>query len=252
MAEIVMTPTDKVIYRLKNLTPKPIRRFARQILPGKERRYVGTDKVSGELQAELLKREGCTPDSKVLELGCGHLHAGVPLMRYLKKGNYVGVDPNEWLRQHAMKKRHVRHLVEEKQARFLTVDTFDASSLGIKFDFILSHSVLSHCAHWQLEQFIRNASKVLAPTGKLLVSICLAEGNAFGSPGTPNREDSMDKEWVYPGSSWFKLSTVKTTAELHGLSVNCLAAYTEFYTKVRPDEYHDWLVFCSKAAGRIE
>jgi cyclopropane fatty-acyl-phospholipid synthase-like methyltransferase len=252
MADIVMTPTDKALYRLKHLTPRPIIRFLKQILPGKEKRYVGTTEVSGELQFELLKREGCTPDSKVLELGCGHLHAGVPLMRYLKKGNYVGVDPNEWLRQHAMKKHHVRQLVEEKQARFLSVDTFDASSLAIKFDFILSHSVLSHCAHWQLEQFIRNSSKVLAPGGKILASIRLAEGNAFGSPGTPDKEDSMDKEWVYPGASWFKLSTVETTAESLGLTVNCVPAYTEFYTKVRPTEYHDWLVFCWKAAKGIE
>jgi SAM-dependent methyltransferase len=100
-----------------------------------------------------------------LEIGCGRLHAGIPLMQYLDKGNYVGVDPNEWLRQTAIKNRHVRQVIEEKQPRFLSVDDFDASELGIKFDLVLSHSVLSHCAHWQLEIFLRNVGKVLAPGG---------------------------------------------------------------------------------------
>jgi cyclopropane fatty-acyl-phospholipid synthase-like methyltransferase len=105
----------------------------------------------------------------VLEIGCGCLHAGIPLIQYLEKGNYAGVDPNEWLRQKAMKKRYVRQLVKNKQARFLSVEDFDASELGIKFDFVLSHSVLSHCAHWQLEQFLRNIAKVLTPQGRILL-----------------------------------------------------------------------------------
>src|SRR4030043_451434 len=119
------------------------------------RRYVGTDEVSGRLQLELLKREGCRPASRVLELGCGCLHLGIPLMQYLDKGNYVGIDPNEWLRQKVMKNHDIRQIVEAREARFLSVDDFDASELGVQFDFTFSHSVLSHCAHRQLEQYLR-------------------------------------------------------------------------------------------------
>ena len=35
--------------------------------------------------------------SHVLEVGCGCLSAGVPVMRYLQRGHYVGIDPNRWL-----------------------------------------------------------------------------------------------------------------------------------------------------------
>jgi cyclopropane fatty-acyl-phospholipid synthase-like methyltransferase len=214
---------------------------------GDAKQYVGTDQVSGQIQFELLKREGCVPASRVLELGCGCLNAGIPLIRYLEKGNYVGVDPNEWLREAAMEKHHVRQLVKEKQARFLSVDNFDASEFGIKFDLVLSHSVLSHCAHWQLEQFLRNVANVLAPRGRILASIRLAEGNAYGSYGTPDKEDSMDEEWQYPGVSWFKLSTVMKTADKQGLTAVHVPEYTEFYTKTRPREFHDWIVFSWKA-----
>src|SRR6476646_9038124 len=109
--------------------------------------YVRTDEVSGQLQFELLKREGCEPTSKVLEVGCGCLNAGIPLMRYLRPGHYVGIDPNDWLREAAMERRQIRRLVENQRPTFLSRSDFDASELGQTFDYVLSHSILSHCAH---------------------------------------------------------------------------------------------------------
>ena len=224
---------------------KPLSRHEWVLPKGLEdpKRFVGTDGVSGQLQLELLKREGCTRDSTVLEIGCGNLHAGILLIQYLEKSRYVGVDPNKWLRRKTLKNLWASELIREKQARFLSVDNFDASKLGTRFDFVLSHSVLSHCAHWQLEQYLRNAGKVLAPGGHILASICLAEGNAYGSSGTPDKEDSMDETWQYPGISWFKLATVISTAGRCGLTVVHKPEYTEFYVKTRPLECHDWLVF---------
>lgn len=212
--------------------------------PDDARQYVGTDPVSGQLQLELLKREGCKPDSKVLEIGCGRLHLGIPLIQYLQNNNYVGIDPNEWLRQAALREDRYSQLVADKGAVFLSGDSFDASELGIQFDFIFSHSVLSHAAHWQLEQFLQNSAAVMAPAGRLLSSIRLAEGNEYGSQGTPDRKDSMDEEWQYPGNSYFTLATVVKTAGKFGLEATHVPEYTEFYTKTRPKEFHDWIV-CS-------
>src|ERR1700686_3819341 len=102
-----------------------------------------------------------------------------------------------------MKNQKVRQLVKKKRARFLSVEDFDASQLRIQFDFVFSHSVLSHCAHWQLEVFLKNICKVLAPDGRILASIRLSEGNPHGSTGTPDGQDSRDATWQYPGVSWF-------------------------------------------------
>lgn len=246
-----MSSTQRTHNPLRKLQRSVAKRFFR--LVGWKRLedakiYVGTDETSGQLQFELLKREGLARSSRVLEIGCGALHAGVPLMQFLEQGHYVGIDPNEWLRQKAMERKpDVRRLVEEKEARFLTVDDFDASSLGLKFDFVLSHSVLSHAAHHQLEQFLRNASKVLAPQGRIVASIRLAEGNAYGSPGTPDKQDSMFKDWQYPGVSFFKMSTIVSTADALGLAAVHKPEYTHFYTRTRAHEYHDWFVFSRKA-----
>jgi len=213
-------------------------------------RYVRSDRVSGQWQFELLKREGCKPFSKVLEIGCGCLHLGIPLLGYLEEGNYVGVDPNEWLRNSAMKDETVAELVQDKKAVFLSVDDFDAGPLGRTFDLVFAHSVMSHFAHWQLEVFLRNTSKVLAPGGKIIASMALAEGNVYGNPGRPDKQDSMDEKWVYPGSSFFTLRTVEQVAAKiatpgapFGLAVTNVQEYTAFVTATQPDHCHDWLVF---------
>jgi hypothetical protein len=96
----------QVIHKVLNLLQKIVYSVIRRICGlrlADAKRYVGTDEVSGQLQVELLKREGCVPTSKVLEVGCGCLNTGIQLIRYLEKGNYVGIDPNEWLRQVALK-----------------------------------------------------------------------------------------------------------------------------------------------------
>lgn len=209
---------------------------------GNAKFYVQTDARSGQLQLDLLKKEGLTPDSKVLEFGCGCLHLGLPLIQYLNEGNYVGVDPNAWLREETLKDPESERWVTKKRATLLTRDDFDASHLGVKFDCIFSHSVLSHCAHWQLEQFLTNCSKVLTPNGFILSSIRLAEGNAFGSRGSKNKQDSLHQTWQYPGVSWFKLSTIERLAEDVGLNTSYKPQHTEFYTAVRQKEIHDWLV----------
>lgn len=205
--------------------------------------YVATNKVSGASQFEILKREGLKPSSKLLEIGCGCLNAGEYFIEYLDRGNYVGVDPNEWLREAAMKLRNTRRLIADKKSTFLSNDKFDASSLGINFDYIFSHSVLSHAAHWQLDQYLENSKGVLAPNGVMLASIRLAEGNSYGSGGSPNKSDSMDKEWVYPGVSWFRLSTIAEAAAKQGLKAVHKPEYTEYHIKHRPGEFHDWVVF---------
>ncbi len=142
-----------------------------------------------------------------------------------------------------------RQLVESKRASFLYVDDFDASALGRSFDLVLSHSVLSHAAHWQLPLFLHNVGKVLAPGGRIVASIRLAEGNAFGSGGSPDGRDSDDESWVYPGVSWFTLATVERHARSEGLGVSLKPEHTAFYTAGRNRERHDWLVF-QRISGR--
>ena len=147
-----------------------------------------------------------------------------------------------------MEVAEVRGLVERARPTFLSGDDFDASSLGIEFDHVLSHSILSHAAHFQLGQFLENVGKVLAPEGRIVASLRLAEGNRWGNRGSKDGEDTLAKKWRYPGGVWFKKSTVEETAGEHGLVATQGPLYTELRTDGRPREVHDWFVFSKKAS----
>lgn len=205
--------------------------------------YVGNDAVSGFLQCDLLKQVGCLPTSMVLDIGCGALYAGFFIAQYLETGRFVGMEPNKWLIDAALEQKEIQEIMTSKQAQFLYREDFDASSLGIKFDYILSHSILSHAAHWQLGQFLKNTCAVLAPNGKIIASLRLAEGNSLGNSGTVDRKDSGDKEWLYPGNSFFELNTIINTAANCGLKAEYKPEYTKFFTDVNYSEFHDWFVF---------
>lgn len=204
--------------------------------------YVGSTVKSARFQFTFLQEIGLKKDSKVLEIGCGALHASRYLIDFLDPKHYVGIDPNPWLREYSVaKSKHLAELIDKKKPVFIDNSEFDASEFGIQFDYILSHSVLSHAAHTQLEQFLKNTSKVLAKEGKILASIRLAEGNHFGSEGTPNKKDSLDDEWVYPGVSYFTKETIEKTAGKFGLTVSYRDDFTRKLTSFRKPEFHDWI-----------
>lgn len=204
--------------------------------------YVGTDPVCGSAQLNLAQREGLKPSDNVLEIGCGCLSAGAHLLRYLTTGRYVGIEPNRWLVDAALENQALSSLAKEKGALFLDVENFDAGMLDTKFDFVLSHSVLSHCARWQVRLFIQNAIKVLSSKGTILASFRMAEGNAYGSPGSTDLKDSTVSVWQYPGIAWYTQQTICSIAHYHGMIALLRPDYTRYFVSVIPKDIHDWVV----------
>lgn len=182
--------------------------------------------ASGEAQLELLKWNGCLPASRVLEVGAGSLSAGVPLMKFLDKGNYIAIEPNWWLIMDIIKEENLQYLIDEKQPTFLYNYTFNPGNL--KYDFVISHSVLSHAAYWQLDKFMKNTAKGLM--GKMLVSIRIGD------------IDSKCKEWQYPGVSYFSWDTIYTTGKKFGLNIVRMPEYKDYFSHKAPGNIHDWLL----------
>ena len=128
--------------------------------------------MAGICQLEMLKRNGLKPNHHVLEVGCGALVAGRPLIQFLELDRYVGIEPNTWLVDAAY--RHFPDMGEwflDKRPVFLSRTDFDASETGRHFDFVISHSILSHAAHWQLPLFFARVALVLSPYGVGVISL---------------------------------------------------------------------------------
>jgi SAM-dependent methyltransferase len=207
--------------------------------------YVGNGNeyyfMAGICQLELLKKNGLRPHHRVLEIGCGALVAGRPIMQYLNPDCYVGMEPNTWLVDAA--RSHfpdMDGIFQEKKPVFLSRTDFDASELGRKFDFVLSHSVLSHAPHWQLPIFLEKLSNVLTPYGMIIASLRMHDehGKLMG--------DSMHEDWQYPGATYFGAKTIEQEAAKFGLTGEHHPEYRDFFTKHVPSNIHDWIRFRKK------
>ena len=113
-------------------------------------------------------------------------------------------------------------------------------STGITFDYVLSHSVLSHAANFQLEMFLKNISPILESGGCIRASIRLVDGNQFGSLGSPDKRNTNSQTWVYPGVTYFEFQTVQYLAEKWGYHCEIVPELTAIMVNIRPQEFHDW------------
>lgn len=189
-------------------------------------RYVGTDPVSGLVQFALCVKVGLRPEGSVLEIGCGALHAARPLLAYLETGTYVGIDPNDWLRDAARAEDEYLDWLCAR-ARFSSRPDFRARA-G-KFDVVLSHSVLSHASREQLREFMAAVAEQLAPGGTAVVSLHLA------------RETTATDEWTYPDAVAFDVLDVEAAARAVGLRVSERPEFRTLMLSYRPDEWHRWV-----------
>jgi SAM-dependent methyltransferase len=186
----------------------------------------GSWSARGERIVEFLKDAGMTHQSRVLEIGCGNLSQGKPLIAFLAPGHYAGIEPAGWLVEVAL--GHFPGL-EAQSPRFAWGTDFDASSFDMDFDFVLAHSVLSHCAHHQLPQLLANTRKVVD------------EGAVFLCSYRADQYNSFAEEFRYPGHTTFRLQTVMNEGMHAGWNVARADELKARLVAVAPNDLHDWL-----------
>lgn len=195
--------------------------------------------LRGRMIYDFLVECGLTSESRVLNIGCGNLSEGRLLIHHLEPGRFVGVDPAGWLVEAALEK--MPELLH-KEPRFLWRTDFDASGEGEKFDLIVSHSVLSHIAHWQLDQFLANTRKVVDES-----AVCVA---SFIN----DQYNSLDEQWVYPGVSRFRLPTIQAAGWHAGWRVEMMPEWRGRMMVAASNDTHHWLKMtaCPSAAEMNE
>lgn len=100
-------------------------------------------KMKQDFQIKFLKQRGLLPIHKFIDIGCGTLRGGIPLINYLNIDNYYGID----VRQEALNEGK-KGLEEEglifKNPNLIFFKDFNLLDLGVKFDIMFSFSVLFH------------------------------------------------------------------------------------------------------------
>lgn len=210
---------------------EPIARALRHVNGGR----VGMWPNAGNYQFNILKSAGMLPSHRVLEIGCGCLNAGHRIIEYLDPGNYTGIEPEAWL-------------VEAGSASFRVakpfrhVEALDFDARHGTFDFIYSHSVLSHASRAQMAQYIAACVRQLRDGGKALASLRLCRGRF-----TETNADS----WRYPDVTYFEWSTVEEIAQSLGVPVRNRPDIRDgFMAATNGDHEHDWIELFPEGRGR--
>lgn len=124
-----------------------------------------------KFQIDLLKSFGLKPSHAFLELGCGPLTAGIPLIGYLDAGKYVGVDIRSAVLDLSWKEVG-RAGLSAKNPRLVCSASFASEYLGeARFDFIYSFSVLFHLSDEIMNRYFEMISNRLAANGKCIASV---------------------------------------------------------------------------------
>jgi SAM-dependent methyltransferase len=122
-------------------------------------------------QFALLKERGLLPSHKFLEIGCGPLTGGIPVIEYLDPGNYVGIDVRNSVLDLAWKEIGKAGL-SYKNPRLICSPSFGSRQLGSeRFDFVLSFSVLFHMNDQILQTYFAALRHRLAAGGQGLANV---------------------------------------------------------------------------------
>ncbi|MGA2454703.1 MAG: class I SAM-dependent methyltransferase [Solirubrobacteraceae bacterium] len=124
----------------------------------------------GRAGFDVLLREGLSPSSRVLDVGCGALRLGYWLMRFLNPGCYFGIEPNQEMLRLALEELVEPDVVGRADAHFDFNEDFDFSVFGETFDFVVARSIWTHASKPQISAMLDSFAATASPHGVFLAS----------------------------------------------------------------------------------
>jgi SAM-dependent methyltransferase len=145
-----------------------------EILAGEHRAFVGgLWSEIGQLQLQFLQQNGLRPGHKLLDIGCGALRCGIPIIEYLDAGNYYGLDLNASLIEAGRHELEQKQLTA-KQPHLMVNDKFEFDRFGMSFDVAIGQSLFTHLDMNLIVRCLIEARKILKPDARFFATFFLA------------------------------------------------------------------------------
>jgi cyclopropane fatty-acyl-phospholipid synthase-like methyltransferase len=125
-------------------------------------------------QIRFLKDAGLKPTHRVLDIGCGTLRGGIPIIAFLDKGNYHGVEVRADVLEEGRKELREAGL-EGKEPRLTVAESLRSLDLPVKFDYIWAYSVLLHMSDEILSDCLDFVDRHISQSGSLYANVCVGE-----------------------------------------------------------------------------
>jgi len=125
-----------------------------------------------DFQIRMLKSLGLSPSHRFLELGCGPMTGGIPVIDYLDAGNYIGVDIRSSVLDMSWREIGKANL-SAKNPRLICSRSFGDETLAPdqRFDFVYSFSVLYHLSDEILDAYFAAVSRRLSKGARCIANV---------------------------------------------------------------------------------
>lgn len=135
-------------------------------------------------QIAFLKNAGLDPHDYLLDIGCGTLRGGLPIIDFLDTGHYFGIEARKEVLDEGKEELKESHL-SFKNPTLILGQPSSSLSLPQKFQIIWAFSVLIHMTDDILLRTLEFASSHLVETGRFYANVNLGhqeEGKWQGFP----------------------------------------------------------------------
>lgn len=139
-----------------------------------------------QFQIDFLRRHGLQPKHRLLDIGCGTLRGGIPVIAFLDAGRYTGVDVRSEVIDEARKELRV-HGLDDKQPTLLAGSVADIDAAA-RFDVAWAFSVLFHMDEAALDVALGAVASRLDSDGVFYANVILGTdvpGEWRGFPVAP-------------------------------------------------------------------
>lgn len=171
----MITIFSRVKNKIKNSLKTPKERLAE-----KRHSLVGSSKfwkMKRKFQISFLKSVGLQAEHYLLDIGCGTLRGGIPLIEYLNEGHYFGIEARTEALEEGRKELREFNLESKMPVLMCTTDII-SSEIKQKFDFIWAFSVLIHMNDQILDDCFHFVGKNLAENGHFYANVIISKNLA--------------------------------------------------------------------------
>ncbi len=141
-------------------------------------------KMKREFQIKFLKNAGLKPQHVLLDIGCGTLRGGIPIIEYLENKHYFGIESRKDVLDEGRNELDELGFMHKEPNLVAEANILDVN-LTEKFDYIWAFSVLIHMHDGVLCDTLDFVSSHLLDVGVFYANVNIGSGESGNWQGFP-------------------------------------------------------------------